>query len=197
MFSNLLLEFYSDWGTLQLAAHSIFPCLFQALQRMAAENDNRVICPRTKEMYSLDDAEKVFVMWKAVLRLASRLLGPYSPQTFGLFISISYFTTNCAYGRKTHCICKENNINNKNINCSIMWANAALCNWLCLVAGCVQESVGCRWFVVPVGCLLQLNQASVRVFACLHHVCVRQVMKYVTSSDWKSTHVHNWLCFLL
>ena len=30
---------------------------------MAAENDGRVVCPRTKEIFSLDDAEKVFVMW--------------------------------------------------------------------------------------------------------------------------------------
>ena len=36
-------------------------CL-QALTKMAADNDNRVVCPRTKEIYTLDEAEKVFVM---------------------------------------------------------------------------------------------------------------------------------------
>ncbi|PVD31056.1 hypothetical protein C0Q70_10333 [Pomacea canaliculata] len=33
-----------------------------ALLRMAADNDGRVVCPRTREIYTLDEAEKVFVM---------------------------------------------------------------------------------------------------------------------------------------
>lgn len=33
-----------------------------ALTAMAAENDGQIICPRTKEIYAVTDAEKVFVM---------------------------------------------------------------------------------------------------------------------------------------
>ncbi|XP_050399540.1 E3 ubiquitin-protein transferase MAEA [Patella vulgata] len=35
---------------------------FSALATMATENDGRVVCPKTKEIFSLDDAQKVFVM---------------------------------------------------------------------------------------------------------------------------------------
>ena len=37
-------------------------CLFQALVSIAAANDGKVICPRSKEVFAFDDAEKVFVM---------------------------------------------------------------------------------------------------------------------------------------
>jgi len=33
-----------------------------SLTQMAAENEGRVVCPRTKEIYSIEEAEKVFVM---------------------------------------------------------------------------------------------------------------------------------------
>ena len=33
-----------------------------ALNKMARENDGQIVCPRTKEIYSIDDALKVFVM---------------------------------------------------------------------------------------------------------------------------------------
>ena len=32
---------------------------------MAADSEGKIICPRTKEEFSLEDAEKVFVMWSA------------------------------------------------------------------------------------------------------------------------------------
>jgi len=34
----------------------------QALNKMAKENDGQIVCPRTKEIYSIKDADKVFVM---------------------------------------------------------------------------------------------------------------------------------------
>lgn len=34
----------------------------QALNKMAAQNDGQIVCPRTKEIYSIKDADKVFVM---------------------------------------------------------------------------------------------------------------------------------------
>ena len=42
---------------------SIILALFQSLLAMAAEHDGRVVCPRTKEIFNWEDAEKVFVMW--------------------------------------------------------------------------------------------------------------------------------------
>lgn len=38
-----------------------FLCL-QSLVTMAADNEGSVVCPRTREIYTLEDAEKVFVM---------------------------------------------------------------------------------------------------------------------------------------
>ncbi|ESO95172.1 hypothetical protein LOTGIDRAFT_117625 [Lottia gigantea] len=35
---------------------------FSALAMMASENDGRVVCPKTKQIFHLDDAQKVFVM---------------------------------------------------------------------------------------------------------------------------------------
>lgn len=35
---------------------------FQALASMAAENEGRVVCPRTKTIFNLEETEKVFVM---------------------------------------------------------------------------------------------------------------------------------------
>ncbi len=43
--------------------HVLLLISFQSLAIMAAENDGQVVCPRTKEIFNLDDAEKVFVMW--------------------------------------------------------------------------------------------------------------------------------------
>ena len=34
----------------------------QALHGMASENDGHVICPKTKESFRVDQAEKVYVM---------------------------------------------------------------------------------------------------------------------------------------
>ncbi len=36
--------------------------IFQTLQAMAALNNGKVICPRTKETYDLTQAEKVYIM---------------------------------------------------------------------------------------------------------------------------------------
>jgi len=36
--------------------------VLQSLLAMAAEHDGRVVCPRTKEIFNWEDAEKVFVM---------------------------------------------------------------------------------------------------------------------------------------
>ena len=33
-----------------------------ALIKMATENDGQIVCPRTKEIFSFTDAEKVYVM---------------------------------------------------------------------------------------------------------------------------------------
>lgn len=33
-----------------------------ALNKMAAENDGQIVCPRTKEIYPIADLEKVYVM---------------------------------------------------------------------------------------------------------------------------------------
>lgn len=46
-------------------------CFFflQSLSDIARLNDGRVVCPRTKEIFHLDDAEKVFVMWYNRLHL--------------------------------------------------------------------------------------------------------------------------------
>ena len=33
-----------------------------ALIKMATENDGQIVCPRTKEIFSYSDAEKVYVM---------------------------------------------------------------------------------------------------------------------------------------
>ncbi len=34
----------------------------QALIKMSLENDGQIVCPRTKEIFSFTDAEKVYVM---------------------------------------------------------------------------------------------------------------------------------------
>jgi len=34
----------------------------QALTSQAGQNEGKVICPRTKEIYSFTDAEKVYIM---------------------------------------------------------------------------------------------------------------------------------------
>ena len=34
----------------------------QSLAVMAAENEGQIVCSRTKEIFNLEDAEKVFVM---------------------------------------------------------------------------------------------------------------------------------------
>lgn len=41
-----------------------FFCLFyfQALRGMASENDGHVTCPKTKEIFRVDQADKVYVM---------------------------------------------------------------------------------------------------------------------------------------
>lgn len=44
------------------ASNKVFLCL-QSLSDLARLNDGRVVCPRTKEIFHLDEAEKVFVMW--------------------------------------------------------------------------------------------------------------------------------------
>jgi len=36
--------------------------LFQALRGMASENDGHVTCPKTKETFRVDQADKVYVM---------------------------------------------------------------------------------------------------------------------------------------
>ena len=43
------------------ASNKVFLCL-QSLSDLARLNDGRVVCPRTKEIFHLDEAEKVFVM---------------------------------------------------------------------------------------------------------------------------------------
>ena len=39
----------------------------QALEGQARQNEGQVICPRTKEIYSFKDAEKVYIMWSVNL----------------------------------------------------------------------------------------------------------------------------------
>jgi macrophage erythroblast attacher len=34
----------------------------EALTKMARENDGQIVCPRTKEIFSFSDAEKIYVM---------------------------------------------------------------------------------------------------------------------------------------
>ena len=41
----------------------IFVLCQQALENMAMDNDGRVVCPRTQEIYHVDELEKVYVMW--------------------------------------------------------------------------------------------------------------------------------------
>lgn len=36
--------------------------VLQALQKMAEENEGRITCQRTHEVFSIEDARKVFVM---------------------------------------------------------------------------------------------------------------------------------------
>ena len=33
-----------------------------ALTKMAVENDGQIVCPRTKDIYSITEAEKIYVM---------------------------------------------------------------------------------------------------------------------------------------
>ena len=47
---------YSVWLRMFLLFH------LQALHGMASENDGHVICPKTKESFRVDQAEKVYVM---------------------------------------------------------------------------------------------------------------------------------------
>ena len=44
------------------AAPDLFLFFVQALVTMAAENDGRVVCPRTKEIFKMTDIKKVYVM---------------------------------------------------------------------------------------------------------------------------------------
>ena len=47
---------------MRLCYYVDFCFLFQALRGMANENDGHVTCPKTKETFRVDQADKVYVM---------------------------------------------------------------------------------------------------------------------------------------
>ena len=64
-----MIDGHSVWLSVWLAVRHLFSwyifrlvAMMQALRKMAEDNDNRVVCPRSKEIFSMDEVEKVFVM---------------------------------------------------------------------------------------------------------------------------------------